>query len=173
MSGGSHPFFWLLEQTAHMSVPCRERLLREVGEPCHIICSSSHSASYRRRAYFGNIPYLAENAASCVGRFSGQPLQTFLEPYRVARTIIAPCLTSNVSLQKRPVQNVDSGEWDNLSVPEMERLMGLCGTYSCWQSVNQISPDYAGKSLEFIHTEIHFETFERFFEAGQEQSQVV
>ena len=119
---------WLFETTAHMSKPCAERVFKEVGTDLHPICASAFTATYRRRYFAGNVPRLGETAAAVSKRYSGIPLQRFLEGYRTANTVIAPCVTSNVSLQKKPV--TIGGSPDNLYITEIESLLGFPKGYT-------------------------------------------
>lgn len=116
------PFFYFIEQTAHMGHPARSRLITEIGSQPETICSSSYTAAYRKRLYFSNIPGIQELAAKVRGKLSSKTLQEYLDPFSYALVRIAPTLTTNSHSQNHPV--LESGIRRKLNVAEMERILG-------------------------------------------------
>lgn len=126
------PFFWFIEQTAHLGQPAKERLVAEIGSQPSVICSSSFIPMYRRRLYFSNIPGLEELARRVRGKLTNKRLQDFLDPFSTALVCIAPTITTNSSSQNYPV--LERGVRRKLNISEAESLMGFdknftaCGT---------------------------------------------
>lgn len=116
------PFFYFIEQTAHLGHKARVRLVSELGSHPETICSSSFTAAYRRRLYFSNIPGLSQLASKVKGKLTKKSLQEFLDPYSYALVRIAPTLTSNSHCQNYPV--MEGGVRRKLNIAEVERIMG-------------------------------------------------
>lgn len=119
----SVPFFWLAENTAHMSKKSRCTIENALGCKANVFCSSSFSPAYRKRLFFGNLPGMTELASKLSSTVCDETLQSVLGPHRVALRKFANCITSNEGNQLFPV--LFNGEPSSLTTNEIELLLGL------------------------------------------------